>query len=410
MKINVNALKLSALLLALPLTVNAAQDELVEQGKYLAKLGDCTACHTIDVGQANGGGLPFTTPFGIVYSTNISSDEEFGIGHYSLEDFTDAMRGGVAPKGNLYPAMPYTSYHLLTDQDIEALYRYFMSTKPVKQENRDNDLMFPTNIRMGLKAWNLVNHDSKVFEADADKSEEWNRGSYIVNGLGHCGECHTPRDVMFAMDQSRHFEGELIGGAEASDITPQELNRQGWTKQDLDDVLRKGYSRKGTVFAGMYPVVFHSFSHLTKDDMSAVTSYLLDNDAEVAAKPDIFNGHDKSDPGYALYSGYCAGCHGIDGEGKPNVSPALIANATIDKAVPINTLSVMLNGVEEQRYSHTHGFYAMPSYRDTLNVKQLTELTNYIRKVWTKQSSDLTESQVQDWVDKIEDSIADAAH
>ncbi|WDD98710.1 cytochrome c [Thalassomonas actiniarum] len=376
----------------------AAQDQagLIAQGKYLAEIGDCVACHTPQGGRELSGGLPFETPFGIVYSTNITSDKETGIGHYSYQDFYRAMHEGISPNGNLYPAMPYTSYHLLTDADTRALYAYFMNTKPISQENKDSEIGFPFNIRMGLKAWNLMNHEDSVFTPDPAKSDSWNRGSYLVNVLGHCGECHTPRNAIFAMDPTAHFQGTVLDTFEASNITPEELNRQNWTHEDLKQLFTKGYSRKGTVFGGMYPVVYHSYSHLTEQDMRAVTSYLLDNEADIEALPLAFNGHDKAAPGYNTYMGYCAGCHGQDGEGRPNVAPALAGNATLDRTSVYNAVSLLLNGIVSQHYNSTTSFYAMPAYADKFDDQQLTDLVNYMRTTWTAQKADIGVSKVKD--------------
>jgi mono/diheme cytochrome c family protein len=391
-----------------------SDNNLIERGAYLAKMGDCVACHTIPDGQEFGGGLAFITPFGTMYSTNISSDKDHGIGHYSYDDFYSALHDGIAPKGNLYPAMPYTSYRLLTDDDTRALYAFFMDTKPVQQKNKDNDVGFPFNIRMGLKGWSLINLESELFQPVPGKSEAWNKGNYIVNALGHCGECHTPRGTLFAMDQSKQFEGAMIEGYEASNITPTELNRQGWTAMDLEQLLRTGYSRKGTVFGGMYPVVYHSLSHLTTDDMAAVTTYLLDTDSAVSDVVEpaalTFNGHDESAPGYRLYNAYCAGCHGVDGEGKPNISPAMAGNSTLDQAEPINTVAVLLNGVGDQRYSQTQSFYAMPGYRNEMDKQQLTDLINYLQKTWTTQKGELTQEKINMIISKVEESLPDAAH
>lgn len=368
----------------------------IERGAYLMKIGDCVACHTAVGGRELAGGLPFETPFGAVYSTNITSDKETGIGKYSYEDFFDAMHHGVGINGNLYPAMPYTSYSLLTDEDTQAIYAYLMGTKPIKQANLDNDVYFPFNVRFGLKAWNLVAHDAKKFTPKKDKSERWNRGNYLVNALGHCAECHTPRDSLFAMEQDKHFQGAIIEGLEASNITPVELNRQNWTDDDLKSLFTEGYSRKGTVFGGMYPVVYHSFSHLTDDDMFAVSSYLLDTDKKIAAKALTFNGHQRKLPGYDLYMGYCAGCHGQSGEGRPNVAPAMAGNATLDKASPHNIVAVMLKGIKSQHYNTTTSFYAMPGYADKFTDEQLRDLANYLRVTWSPQPGDLTLNTISD--------------
>ncbi|MEM5506408.1 cytochrome c [Shewanella frigidimarina] len=368
----------------------------IERGAYLMKIGDCVACHTAVGGRELTGGLPFETPFGAVYSTNITSDKDTGIGKYSYDDFFDAMHHGVGVNGNLYPAMPYTSYSLLSDEDTKAIYAYLMSTKPIKQANLDNDVSFPFNVRFGLKAWNLIAHDAEKFAPKKDKSEPWNRGNYLVNALGHCGECHTPRDSLFAMEQDKHFQGAVIEGLEASDITPAELNRQNWTHDDLKSLFTEGYSRKGTVFGGMYPVVYHSFSHLTDADMHAVSSYLLDTDETVAAKALTFNGHQRELPGYNLYMGYCAGCHGQNGEGRPNVAPAMAGNATLDKASPHNIVAVMLKGIKSQHYNTTTSFYAMPGYADQLSDEQLKDLSNYLRVTWSNQPGDVDVDTIHD--------------
>jgi mono/diheme cytochrome c family protein len=331
-----------------------------------------------------------------VYSTNITPDKDTGIGQYSYDDFFDAMHHGVGINGNLYPAMPYTSYSLLTNEDTKAIYAYLMSTKPIKQANLDNDVSFPFNVRFGLKAWNLVAHDAEVFAPKQDKSESWNRGNYLVNALGHCGECHTPRDSLFAMEQDKHFQGAVIEGLEASDITPAELNRQNWTHDDLKSLFTEGYSRKGTVFGGMYPVVYHSFSHLTDTDMFAVSSYLLDTDEKIEAKALTFNGHQRELPGYKLYMGYCAGCHGQKGEGRPNVAPAMAGNATLGKASPHNIVAVMLKGIKSQHYNTTTSFYAMPAYADKLSDEQLRDLANYLRVTWSTQPGDLDMNTIND--------------
>lgn len=378
-------------------TVQAAeaQDPLVAQGAYLAKVGDCAACHTAEGGQQYAGGLGFETPFGVIYSTNISSDKNQGIGQYSYEQFREVMHNGDAPKGRLYPAMPYTSYHLVTDEDMKALYAYFMQTRPAATPNRDNDVSFPFNIRTGLMAWNLVAHDDNPFQPDPAKSENWNRGRYLVDGLGHCGECHTPRNIFMAMDETHYLKGSMIEGVMAPEITATELRRQGWTHDSLTRLLRKGYSVKGGVFAGMYPVVEKSFAYLTDEDMHAVTSYLLDSDTPLPVPTPKPVRLDSAHPGYALYNSYCAGCHGQEGQGKPNVTPSMYTNATLDQKTATNTLAVLLRGIPAQSYSQTERFAPMPSYAGDLDEQQLADLVNFLRQTWAHQPSALTADDIK---------------
>jgi mono/diheme cytochrome c family protein len=372
-----------------------AQDSLVAQGAYLSKVGDCAACHTAEGGQKYAGGLGFETPFGVVYSTNISSDKTHGIGQYSYEQFREVMHNGDAPKGRLYPAMPYTSYHLVTDEDMKALYAYFMQTKPAATPNRDNGVSFPFNIRTGLLAWNLVAHEDSAFQPDPAKSSNWNRGRYLVDGLGHCGECHTPRNVFMGMDEANYLKGSMIEGVMAPEITATELRRQGWTHDSLTKLLRKGYSVKGGVFAGMYPVVEKSFAYLTDEDMHAVTSYLLDSDTPLPVPEPKPVTLDSTHPGYALYNSYCAGCHGQEGQGKPNVTPSMYTNATLDQKTPTNTLAVLLRGIPAQSYSQTERFAPMPSYAKELSEQQLADLVNFLRQTWAHQPSTLTADDIK---------------
>ncbi|MGL5813617.1 MAG: c-type cytochrome [Aeromonas sp.] len=372
-----------------------AQDPLVAQGAYLSRVGDCAACHTAEGGQKYAGGLGFETPFGVVYSTNISSDKTQGIGQYSYEQFREVMHNGDAPSGRLYPAMPYTSYHLVTDEDMKALYAYFMQTRPAATPNRDNDVSFPFNIRTGLMAWNLVAHDDSPFQPDPAKSNNWNRGRYLVDGLGHCGECHTPRNVFMAMDETNYLKGNMIEGVMAPEITATELRRQGWTHDSLTKLLRKGYSVKGGVFAGMYPVVEKSFAYLTDEDMHAVTSYLLGSDIPLPVPEPKPVRLDSAHPGYALYNSYCAGCHGQEGQGKPNVTPSMYTNATLDQKTPTNTLAVLLRGIPAQSYSQTERFAPMPSYAKELNEQQLADLVNFLRQTWAHQPSTLTADDIK---------------
>jgi mono/diheme cytochrome c family protein len=399
------------LLLTASVFSQAATDkDLIARGEYLARAGDCVACHTVPGGREFAGGLPFPTPFGLLYSTNITSAKDTGIGDYSLDMFDQAMRHGVAAGGNLYPAMPYTSYSLLTDEDIAALHAFLMSTEPVHQAPPSNEIGFPFNIRFGLKAWNLVNHRPTPFTPAEGKSERWNRGDYLVNALGHCGECHTPRDIMMKMDQGQHFQGELIAGYEAPDITAANLNRQNWTHEDFKALFTRGYSRKGTVFGGMYTVVYHSFRYLTDDDLRATSTYLLDNDQSIAAQSLTHNGRNRQLPGDTLYRGYCAGCHGAEGQGKPNVAPAMAGNATMDNPSAFNTLAVIMHGIDTQYYDEITSFYAMPGFSEELDDQQLTDMLNYLRVTWTNQPGDLTKSAVASLRKKVEETAAEATH
>lgn len=406
--------KLAPLVLLLtansPMTVADTNDELVKKGKYLAELADCFACHTSESSEPYAGGLAFKTPFGTIYSTNITSDKQQGIGSYSFEEFDKALRQGVAPKGNLYPAMPYTSFDKITTDDMRALYAYFMSTKPSAQTNLENDVMFPANIRFSLKGWNMLNHSPQEFVADNNKSDDWNRGNYILNSLGHCGECHTPRNIAMAMDHGQHFQGAMIGNVWAPDITSQTLIDQGWSTQDVKDLLSTGYSRKGTVVGEMYTAIYHSLSKFDKQDLQAAATYLLDSDQEVSGKPLTFNIDANQGEGYQIYVGYCASCHGIKGKGKPNFAPGLAGNTSLAHDNSVNLLVATLYGIKPQHYSSLVSFDKMPAYNDKLSDAHLTSLANYLKAAFTKSPIRYTEAEMSELRQDVEDNQKNAAH
>ena len=377
--------------------------QLLARGAYLADAGDCAGCHTSESGQQFGGGRPFETPMGTIYSTNISSDKKYGIGSYSYEDFVDAVQNGIAPFGNLYPAMPYGSYNKITDEDMKALYAYFMHTKPATQPDRDNDMIFPANIRLGLKFWNWFEVDHKPYQPNPEKSDSWNRGQYLVEGLGHCGECHSPRNILMGTEQSKALQGNVVDGMNAPNITAQALKDRGWDHKTLAQFLKTGSSPKGTAFGEMFIVEKDSLSKLDAKDIAAMTTYLLDGDTTIRSMPEklSFTDIEKNMPGYNTYMGNCAGCHGNLGEGIPNVAPALYGNATIANQDIFNTVAVIWQGIPQYRYDPEHSYYVMPGYKDKLSKKQITDLINFLHKSMTKDTPVTTEQQVSDVIKKI---------
>ncbi|MCY9829225.1 cytochrome c, partial [Vibrio chagasii] len=266
--------------------VASLNSESVERGEYLAHAGDCVACHSAEGGEPFAGGLPFVTPFGTVYSTNITPHTTEGIGTYDFDDFRAALVDGKGKDGYLYPAMPYTSYQYLTDQDMVDLWEYMQSITAVPRRNDDNSMMFPSNIRLGLLGWNIVFMDTdpvdyqvpEEIKDKVDNVEKWQQGKYWVAGLGHCSECHTPRNIAQALIPERIFQGNLIDGWNAPDITANELYIDGWDEKTLTDFLHTGHSDKGTAFAGMADVVKNSLSLMTREDIESMSYYLLSGD------------------------------------------------------------------------------------------------------------------------------------
>lgn len=362
-----------------------AQEDSVERGRYLARAADCVACHTAEDGMAYAGGRPFHTPFGTLYSTNITPDKDTGIGNYSLPQFDAAVRRGKSPHGNLYPAMPYTSYYHISDRDIAALYQYFMQLPPLESRPPKNKLMFPANIRWGLSFWNWLYFDpQRPLPAAEEKDPEWRRGQYLVHALGHCGECHTPRNFAQAMERQRPLAGNVLEGWDAVDISARELQRQGWTREQLRRFLTSGSSERGTAFGEMASVVQHSLRHLNDEDMNAMLSYLLDG-ADPAAVPSPHNpaAAEEYPSGRGDYIAYCAGCHGREGRGLTLAfAPPMNVNAGLRGRSPYNLIAVILRGLPEQRISRSEARAGMPGFSEELSDQRVAELVNFMRGAW----------------------------
>ena len=359
---------------------------LIEKGRYLAVAADCVSCHTADGGFDFAGRRPLDTPFGTIYSDNITPDPETGIGGWTAGRFEAALVEGRDDQRQLYPAMPYTSFHLIARDDIDALYAYFMSLKPIATPAKANALSFPFDIRALMLGWNLLFLDRGAYQLDAAKTETWNRGAYLATALGHCGECHTPRGIFGEMEASETLAGAKIGSLMAPDIRSATLKAAGWARDDLVTFFETGAGPKGSAFGDMFLAVKNSLRRLTLDDRTALAVYLLDErgdepskgDAAVAAKKEV--GDDTA--GEALYLTYCSLCHGADGKGVPNVFPPLAGNATIGEPDGVNLVTATAHGIEPQRLSLINGFGPMPAFADRLDPDQMTALINYVRSAF----------------------------
>ncbi|WP_261883790.1 c-type cytochrome [Vibrio pelagius] len=373
----------------------ALKADSVERGEYLAHAGDCVACHSAEGGEPFAGGLPFVTPFGTVYSTNITPHASEGIGRYDFDDFRDALVKGKGKEGYLYPAMPYTSYQYLTDQDMLDLWEYMQSIPAVSRRNDDNSMIFPSNIRLGLLGWNIVFMDTdpidyqvpQELKESVDDVEKWQRGKYWVAGLGHCSECHTPRNIAQALIPERIFQGNLIDGWNAPDITANELYIDGWDEKTLTDFLHTGHSDKGTAFAGMADVVKNSLSLMTREDVESMSYYLLQGDTNNMISPDAVplqpKGFDdaayQSDI-YATYRQTCGACHGDDGKGRDPIAPTLLNNGIIMHSDPFNTVAVTVRGLQPTYLDKDRNFMPMASFEEVLSDQKLAELITFVRK------------------------------
>ena len=374
-------------------TLAGDQNALIARGKYLSAAADCAACHQSLDGTPYAGGLPIDTPFGVIYGTNITPDKDTGIGDYDAGDFYHAVVDGLRKDGTwLYPAMPYTSYHVMRQEDSDAIYAYLMAQVPVAREDREPDLGYPFNQRWLLSYWNLIN--AKISLSETSSAEEAD-GAYLTDVLGHCQECHTPRNVLGGLKLGQAYEGgELAGGIHAPSLTPGQLSERGWTPEDMRQFLSGGISPQGTMTLEMYPVLMHSTQYLTEEDIAGIQTYLM-GDQPLSPQPARSNR--AIDPeaiarGRDSYVAVCAGCHGFDGEGKPHIAPPMVSNTSLRLSDPGNLLTVLIDGVPEQRYPNGEVMQEMPGFYGVLSRQELVDLTNFMRSEWGGRP-DLIESE-----------------
>ncbi|MEA2927460.1 MAG: hypothetical protein QOD25_4582 [Alphaproteobacteria bacterium] len=383
-----------------PVQVVSAPAEVVARGRYLAEAADCAACHSAPDGAPFAGGLPMQTGFGTIYATNITPDPDDGLGRWSAEDFWRALHDGIRRDGQqLYPAMPYTSYRGITRADADAIYAYIMQLRPMKVGNRRTELKFPFNIRLGMLGWNLLFLHDSLPAVSAGSSPAWQRGRYLVNVLGHCGECHTPRGIVGEMEISRSLTGFALGRVAAPDITPAGLASRGWTAAGLRAYLGRGLARQGSAFSDMHPVIMLSTRNLTAEDLAAVATYLLGDNPPPPAPPPAVGAAESAaaanGAGRMSYVALCAGCHGLDGDGVPNTVVAMRANSTLRLVDPRNLIVAMLDGIGAENFPHRASMQAMPGFSDKLSDAEAAALANYLRATWGGQKADVTPAAVR---------------
>lgn len=379
--------------------------DVVQRGLYVAQLGDCIACHTAKGGAVMAGGLELNTPMGTIYSSNITPDPETGIGQYSFEQFDKVMREGVTPAGeNLYPAMPYPSYAKMTDDDMRALYAYLMQgVAPVKQVNLEAEMSFPFNQRWGLTLWNWMFVDNQPFTPDPSSSEVLNRGAYLVQGLGHCGSCHTPRGLAFqekalsdAGSSGKHYlAGETVEAWRALSL------RNLWTVEDTVQLLKTGQNRFATVSGNMADVIHHSTQHFTDADLTAIASYLKSLPAgkddlpmpavaiEPAKAPDTLF----TTRGGLGYTQFCADCHRPDGGGVTGMFPPLNGNPGITAANPTSLLHITLTGWQTAETATHPRVWTMPGFA-RLADDEIAEILSFVRSSWGNDAPPINPAQV----------------
>lgn len=367
-------------------TVSAAPAQLA-LGRYLVDAADCAACHTAPGGAPFAGGVALPTPFGTIHGTNITPDPDHGIGRYTADDFYRALTHGEARGGRqLYPAMPYPSYRGIARADADAIYAYLMTRPAAAVPNPHNDVGFPFNIRTLVNFWNFLYRDAEGAPASQGQSPAWQRGRYLVDTLGHCGDCHSPRGTLGQIEHARALTGNAsLGRVAAPDITPAALAARGWDAHALDAYFAGGIAGPAAASGEMATVVALSTSRLSDDDRTAMITYLL-GDSPAAARPSAVAETDASlAPGRAHYLDLCAGCHGAEGRGVPHVAVALAGNSTLRDVNPHNLIIAILDGIPEHAYGNVERLQAMPGSARELADADVAALANWLRVRWGDQ-------------------------
>jgi mono/diheme cytochrome c family protein len=365
---------------------------LLARGEYLTRAADCAACHNAPNGKPFAGGLPFKLPFGTMYSTNITADRETGIGSWSDDDFVRALHRGIAPGGRyLYPAFPYTSFTAMSRDDALAIKAYLFSLPPQHVANKENDLGFPFNLRWGMAFWNLAFLSDRRFVPDPPQSAAVNRGAYLATALGHCGECHTPRNLAFGLESGRAFAGEVLQGWHAYNITSDKRFGVGaWSDAQLASYLSSAHAQgRGSAAGPMAEAVENSLQYLTSADIGALVAYLRTVSAQTGGRefsiasapvassnasiPGLQGPQDEL--GRHIFEGTCANCHQYDGDGRQTVFASLVGSRSVADPDGANLTEVMLNGA---KYRFKDQNVYMPPFGRAYSDAELAAVANYV--------------------------------
>jgi mono/diheme cytochrome c family protein len=386
-------------------TASLAKASLVERGAYLTRAADCMACHTRPGGKDFAGGLGFKLPFGTLYATNITPDKETGIGNYSDADFLNAVHRGIRRDGaRLYPAMPYVSYTYMTDDDALAIKAYLFSLPPVNEPTPANTLAFPFDQRWGMIFWSALFNPDTRFMPDASKSAEWNRGAYLAEALAHCGECHTPRNLAFALDNRKKFAGALTAGWRAFNITSDKATGVGgWSEADLASYLASGHANgHGTASGPMGEAVDRSFSQVTPEDIQSVVAYL--RTVSPIASPDLpanpaapapashkDGGGKDNARGKMVFEGGCVSCHGWTGESPVSAMATLTGATAVNDPSGTNVAQIVLWGTTRLT---PDGALSMPAFGHAYSNDEIAAVANYVTARFGAKGASLTASDV----------------
>jgi len=390
-----------------------ADTNVIERGAYLARVGNCMTCHTARGGSPYAGGRGIETPFGTVFSSNLTADKTTGLGQWNTNDFWRALHHGRARNGRLlYPAFPYTSYTQITRADSDALFAYLVTIPAVEQLNKAHTLRWPYGTRAALLAWRALYFKPAAFQNEASRSEQWNRGAYLVRGPGHCTACHTARNALGGSDMAHEFGGGLVPVQDwyAPSLTSShEAGVATWSAPEIIQLLATGQSARGTTSGPMSEVVLHSTQYWSSQDLEATAVFLktLPGTDQVAwgpsplpASPAQGASTVAAGKGAQIYEKHCAQCHEKKGEGVPNAYPALAGNRAITLPVTANLIQIVLNGGFLPATQGNPRPFGMPPFALVLNDRDVADVLTYIRTSWNNQASPVSELEVNRFREK----------
>jgi mono/diheme cytochrome c family protein len=377
----------------------------VQRGLYLAQAGNCIACHTTRGGEPYAGGRGIVTPFGTIYASNVTPDQETGIGSWTADDFWRALHHGKSKDGSfLYPAFPYPNYTKVTRADSDAMYAYFRTIEPVKQENREHALRFPYNQRALLAVWRGLYFTPGTYQPESDQSMAWNRGAYLVQGLGHCNACHADRNALGGIEAGADLAGAVIPVLDwyAPPLTAgSEAQVNALSAEQLALLLKTGVSDHSAVYGPMAEVVRHSLQYLTQDDVAAMATYLqsLPQQEAVSAPSSVPAREGEVEQllrmGATIYKDQCMACHKEDGGGVPRVYPALAGNQSVTRDVAINPIRMVLHGGYPPSTEGNPHPYGMPPFSSFLSDEEVAAVVSYIRNEWGNKASVISPLEVE---------------
>lgn len=379
----------------------AASAQVIERGAYLARAGNCAACHTTRGGEPYAGGRGIDTPFGTVYAGNLTPDAENGLGRWSGDAFWRAMHHGQSRDGRLlYPAFPYASFTQISREDSDALYAFLRNLPAVQQANRPHDLRWPYRTQVALAVWRELYFAPASFAPTAEQSAEWNRGAYLVHSLGHCAACHSARDALGGVSEAASLSGGLMptaGWYAPSLRASSEAGVADWVPQQVVDLLKKGVVPNATVMGPMAEVVFESTQYLGDDDLRAMAVYLTQLEQRPTATASAFKPAETSQMllGEQVYTRSCADCHGEQGEGAAGAYPALAGNRTVTMASSVNPVQAILSGGFAPATSGNPQPFGMPPFRTLLSDVEIAAVSSYIRQSWGNRASEVRPLDVQ---------------